>query len=78
MQEDRRIHFPDNRIQVSFVLGSDFQGVIVKRQELGIVLPELTFSPGQYFIQFDVGVVIEIVLGNGVLNKGAGYCPFCF
>ena len=58
-----------------------FQGIIIERQELGIIFSELGFGPGQYIIQLIIGVEVEIIVGDGILKKLPGHIPLgggCF
>jgi hypothetical protein len=81
VQEYGRIDFIDHGIEIAFIPGCCLERVIVKGQELGIIFFKLRFGPGQYIIQFIIGIEIEIILGDCILKKCPGNIPFgggCF
>jgi hypothetical protein len=81
VQEYGRIDFIDHGIEIAFIPGCCLERVIVKGQELGVIFLELRFGPGQYIIQFIIGIEIEIILGDCILKKCLGNSTFgcrCF
>jgi hypothetical protein len=75
VQEYGRIDLIDYGIKIAFIPGRGLKCIIVEGQELGIIFSELGFSPGQYIVQLIIGIVIKIIMSDGILKKFPGDCP---
>ncbi len=76
MQYDTGLGFIGNGIQLNAVCSCSIQCIIVKRDQLGVVIYKSSFGPVQYFIQLIVGIKNIVIMRNGVLNKSFGEGKF--
>jgi hypothetical protein len=81
VKQDSGVDLVEHRIEIAFVPGCCLECIIVEGQELGIIFFELGLGPNQYVVQFIIGIVIKIIMGDGILKKFPGNRPFgggCF
>jgi hypothetical protein len=71
MDEDAHGTFVDDGIELAFLGGGGVEAVIVEGEEPGVVVLEGGFCPGEDHLYLLVGIVVVIVVGDGVLDEAA-------